>query len=85
MKKSELRKLIQQTYREVLLQAKEDQIKQQQTEDISDAMLDDPNVRYTMTDSTLICIGTHPNFGPMPIFNQTIKVDRDIKKAGLDK
>jgi len=46
-------------------------------------MFDDPNIRYNITDSTLIGIAKHPKFGDMPIYNETIKVNRDIQKNGL--
>lgn len=83
MKKSELRQLIKEAYNEIILQAqqKEDQMDL----NLLDQMFDDPNIRYSNTDSTLICIAKHPKFGPMPVYNQTIKVDRDIQKAGLQK
>ena len=83
MKKSELKKLIQQAYQEVILQAQDNE------EDIDlsilDQMFDDPNIRYTNADCSLICIAKHPKFGDMPVYNQTIKADRDIQKAGIQK
>lgn len=84
MKKSELKKLILQAYKQVILQADQNE---NQNEDVSilDEMFDDPHIRYNNADSTLICVATHPKFGPMPVYNQTVKVNRDIQKAGLQK
>lgn len=85
----ELRKFI----RETILQYKKEDNKEdnkpkkEQEEDLSilDQMFDDPNIRYETSNSTLIGIAKHPKFGNMPIYNETIKVDRDIQKNGLQK
>ena len=83
----ELRKFIKQTILQYKKGEAEKEPKKEQTEDLSvlDQMFDDPNIRYNITDSTLIGIAKHPKFGDMPIYNETIKVNRDIQKNGLQK